>query len=62
MAYVEAEVIVKHATNPAGMGIILRGIEPARAPRVLGIERTLKEGKVAWLDHPEQIPTRTSAA
>ena len=57
MPYVEAEVIVKHATNPAGMGIILRGIDPERAPRVLGIERTLKEGKVSWLEHPEQIPT-----
>ena len=57
MPYVEAEVIVKHATNPAGMGIILRGVDASRAPRVLGIERTLKEGKVGWLDHPEQIPT-----
>jgi lipoprotein-releasing system permease protein len=57
MPYVEAEVIVKHVTNPAGMGIVLRGIDPARAPRVLGIERTLKEGKVAWLAHPDQIPT-----
>ena len=56
MAYVEAEVIVKHATNAAGMGIILRGIEPARAPLVLGIERTLKEGRVSFLDHPEDIP------
>jgi lipoprotein-releasing system permease protein len=56
MPYVESEVIVKHATNPAGMGIILRGVDASRAPRVLGIERTLKEGKVAWLDHPEQIP------
>jgi lipoprotein-releasing system permease protein len=57
MAYVEAEVIVKHATNAAGMGIILRGIDAARAPRVLGIERTLKEGKISLLDHPEEIPT-----
>jgi lipoprotein-releasing system permease protein len=56
MAYVEAEVIVKHATNAAGMGIIVRGIEPGRAPRVLGIERTLKEGKVSFLEHPEKIP------
>jgi lipoprotein-releasing system permease protein len=56
MAYVESEVIVKHATNAAGMGIILRGIDPARAPRVLGIERTLKEGKVGYLENPDQIP------
>ena len=45
MAYVEAEVIVKHATNAAGMGIVLRGIDPERAPRVLGVERTLQGGQ-----------------
>jgi lipoprotein-releasing system permease protein len=56
MAYVEAEVIVKHATNAAGMGIILRGIDPGRATRVLGIGRTLKEGSVGYLEHPDQIP------
>lgn len=56
MAYVESEVIVKHATNPAGMGIILRGIDPARAPRVLDLERTLLEGKVEYLDRPADIP------
>src|SRR6266540_890158 len=57
MAYVEAEVIVKHATNPAGMGIILRGIDPTRAAKVLGLERTLKEGNIAWLEQPSQIPS-----
>jgi len=56
MAYIETEVIIKHVTNPAGMGIILRGIEPERAPRVLGLERTMREGKIAYLDHPERIP------
>ena len=56
MAYVESEVIVKHATNAAGMGVVLRGIQPGRAPHVLGIERTLKEGKVSYLENPEQIP------
>ena len=56
MAYVESEVIVKHATNAAGMGIVMRGIDPARAPSVLGVERTLKEGKVRYLEHPGEIP------
>jgi len=56
MAYIEAEVIVKHATNAAGMGIILRGIEPDRAPHVLGIGPKMKEGKLDYLEHPEQIP------
>jgi lipoprotein-releasing system permease protein len=57
MAYVESEVIIKHATNPSGMGIILRGIDPASAPRVLNLGRTLREGQVEWLDHPAEIPT-----
>jgi lipoprotein-releasing system permease protein len=57
MAYVEAEVIIKHATNPAGMGIILRGIDPVRAPKVLDLARTLTEGKVEYLQRPQDIPT-----
>jgi lipoprotein-releasing system permease protein len=59
MAYLESEVIIKHVTNPAGMGIILRGIEPGRAGKVLDLARTMPkgEGKVEYLDHPEQIPT-----
>ena len=61
MAYVESEVIVKHATNAAGMGVVLRGIQPGRAPHVLGVERTLKEGKVSYLEHPDQIPTGIGA-
>jgi lipoprotein-releasing system permease protein len=56
MAYIESEVIIKHATNPAGMGIILRGIDPARAPKVLDLARTLKEGKVDYLQRPADIP------
>jgi lipoprotein-releasing system permease protein len=57
MAYVESEVIIKHATNPSGMGIILRGIDPGSAPTVLDLGRTLREGSVDWLEHPGQIPT-----
>ena len=46
MAYVESEVIIKHATNPSGMGIILRGIDPVRRrPRSLDFARTLREGQ-----------------
>jgi lipoprotein-releasing system permease protein len=57
MPYIETEVIIKHATNPAGMGIILRGIDPERAPGVLGLEKTMQEGKISYLSHPEQIPS-----
>jgi lipoprotein-releasing system permease protein len=57
MAYVESEVIIKHATNPSGMGIILRGIDPVSAPKVLDLGRTLREGNVGWLERPAEIPT-----
>jgi len=56
MAYIESEVIVKHASNPAGMGIILRGIDAARAPRVLDLARKMSEGKVEYLLTPDKIP------
>jgi len=57
MAYIESEVIIKHATNPSGMGIILRGIDPLRASKVLDLARTLSEGKVELLERPSEIPT-----
>jgi lipoprotein-releasing system permease protein len=57
MAYIETEVIIKHVSNPAGMGIILRGIDPPRAGQVLDLGRTLREGKVEYLTSPDQIPT-----
>jgi lipoprotein-releasing system permease protein len=60
MAYVESEVIVKHTSNPAGMGIILRGIDATRAPKVLDLARKLSEGKVEYLVAPSQIPTEDS--
>ena len=56
MAYIESEVIVKHASNPAGMGIILRGIDATRAPRVLDLARKMTEGKVEYLVTPDKIP------
>jgi lipoprotein-releasing system permease protein len=61
MAYIESEVIVKHASNPAGMGIVLRGIDPLRAKRVLDLERKMKEGKVEYLLHPDEIPPDDTA-
>jgi len=56
MAYLESEVIVKHASNPAGMGIVLRGIDARTAPRVLDLARKMSEGKVEYLLTPSQIP------
>jgi hypothetical protein len=56
MAYLESEVIVKHASNPAGMGIVLRGVDARTAPRVLDLARKMSEGKVEYLLTPSQIP------
>ena len=61
MAYIEAEVIVKHATNAAGMGIVLRGIEPGRAPNVLGIGAKMKEGQARLPGAPGPDPERPAS-
>ena len=58
MPYIETEVIIKHATNPAGMGIILRGIDPARAPYVLGLEQHDAGGEDRLPPAPRADPHR----
>ena len=55
MAYVESEVIIKHASNPAGMGIILRGMD-ARAPRACWTWAHDVRGQGRVPAHPEQDP------
>ena len=64
MAYVEAEVIVKHATNAAGMGIVLRGIEPGRAPHVLGHRADVegREGLVPRAPGTDPVGHRRAAS
>ena len=57
MAYVESEVIVKHIRTRLRMGIILRGVEVDRTSRVLDLSRTLKDGGIDYLAHPEAIPS-----
>jgi lipoprotein-releasing system permease protein len=52
--YVESEVMLQAQGSPAG--VILRGIDPASATGVLDLERTLREGKVDDLAHPERVP------
>jgi lipoprotein-releasing system permease protein len=51
--YIESEVMLRSRTTPAG--VILRGIDPASAPDVLDLERTLREGRVDDLAHPERV-------
>jgi lipoprotein-releasing system permease protein len=52
--YLEAEVMVRAGAAPAG--IMLRGIDPQSARSVLDLGRTLREGTVDDLEHPEKVP------
>lgn len=52
--YLEAEVMLKAAGTP--VGILVRGIDPASAGSVLDLDRTLKDGKLEHLAHPERVP------
>ena len=45
MPYIETEVIIKHATNPAGMGIILRGIDPGARRTSSGSSTRCRRGR-----------------
>jgi lipoprotein-releasing system permease protein len=51
--YIESEVMLNASGTPAG--VVLRGIDPASAGGVLDLERTLREGKIDDLAHPERI-------
>jgi lipoprotein-releasing system permease protein len=51
--YLESEVMLEASGSPAG--VILRGIDPASAPGVLDLERTLREGKIQDLAQPERV-------
>jgi lipoprotein-releasing system permease protein len=51
--YLEGEVMIR--TGPAAAGIIVRGIDPVTAPEVLDLSRSLRDGKIDDLVHPERI-------
>jgi lipoprotein-releasing system permease protein len=51
--FVEGEVMIR--TGPSAAGIVLRGIDPATAPAVLDLGRTLRDGKMDDLVHPQNI-------
>ncbi len=51
--YLEAEVMIKAGGTTAG--ILVRGIDPASAPQVLDLGRTLRDGKIDHLIHPERV-------
>ncbi|HEX7598126.1 MAG TPA: ABC transporter permease, partial [Polyangia bacterium] len=52
--YLEAEVMIRAGAAPAG--IMLRGIDPETARSVFDLGRTLREGSVDDLEHPEKVP------
>ncbi len=51
--YLEAEVMIRSGSAPAG--IMLRGIDPQTARTVLDLGRTLREGSVDDLEHPDRV-------
>jgi lipoprotein-releasing system permease protein len=51
--YLETELVLKTGDTPAA--VILRGIDPETAPGVLDLAKTLREGKIDHLAHPERV-------
>jgi lipoprotein-releasing system permease protein len=51
--YIEAEVMMQAGQTTAA--VLLRGIDPATAATVLDLGRTLREGKVDDLAHPDRV-------
>ena len=51
--YIESEVMLNAAGTPAG--VVLRGIDPASAAGVIDLGRTLREGHIDDLAHPERV-------
>ncbi len=51
--FIEAHVMVAAQTNIDT--VILKGVDPATMDQVIGLRRTVKQGKIAYLDHPERI-------
>jgi len=52
--YLEAEVMVRSGTSPAG--ILLRGIDPDTAASVLDLGKSVRDCKITDLAHPERLP------
>jgi lipoprotein-releasing system permease protein len=51
--YLESELMLNAAGSPAA--VIMRGIDPQSAPGVLDLGKTLREGKIDYLAHPEDV-------
>jgi len=51
--FLEAEVMVRSGSSPAG--IVLRGIDPASAASVLDLARTTRDCNLGDLAHPERV-------
>jgi lipoprotein-releasing system permease protein len=51
--YLESEVMLNATGIPAG--VVLRGIDPESAGSVLDLGRTLREGRIDDLAHPERV-------
>ena len=53
MPYVSGEVMISSQTNLSG--VLLKGIDPRHVGRVIDLGRHLEEGKIRYLEHPEDL-------
>jgi lipoprotein-releasing system permease protein len=53
MPYVSGEVMISSQTNLSG--VLLKGIDPRHVARVIDLGRHLEEGKIRYLQHPEEL-------
>jgi lipoprotein-releasing system permease protein len=44
------------SAGPSLTGSIVKGIDPATIGKVTDLARNVEEGRLEWLDHPEEIP------
>lgn len=53
MPFVSGEVMISSQTNLSG--VLLKGIDPRHVERVIDLGRHLEEGKIRYLEHPEEL-------
>lgn len=53
MPYVSGEVMISSQTNLSG--VLLKGIDPRQVARVIDLGHHLEEGKIRYLEHPEDL-------
>jgi len=53
MPFASGEVMISSQTNLSG--VLLKGIDPRQVERVIDLGRHLEEGKIRYLEHPDEL-------